>query len=298
MVPNHTTLFDVERGTALDLGVGMHGHFSPDNRLMTWTDGDGEQDGEVQVLNLETMERWTLGPGYVASFIDERTIRTNTYDLSIDRRESVAIDVYTGERRPYVRVPSTSTSSPPTRDIPGGGRIVAQTKLSEARFRYVVYDPQGSPIVQFEAHRVELAGSDELLLTTPPADRRINVYLLSIPARAASFIATVAVDPGMLNVTLYANSSYVLWSAYCLQDSKVAFYDRKKSIIVELDVHDYARLTPSGLIALGAFGAKALVDPQSLRYKFALVAGGDTIWSPDYRYASQGISLGHGGLCG
>ena len=99
---------------------------------------------------------------------------------------------------------------------------------------------------------------------------------------------------------------YVAWTdAFCtLTDSRqsIVVYQRSTGTFVRLRgasfAELYVHLSPQGLVALGGFGARSLVDPHTLQFVATLpLNGGDTNWSPNYHFAGQGYWGGHGGLC-
>ena len=298
---DHTVLYDAERPTAIDLGVGSIGSFSPDGRFMTWASGDQSQstDGDIWVIDLETMEKRVVGRGIYPNFRNERIIGASVFNASTGRRDNYTIDAYTGETYEGRFSPTaTPLGSTPGTEIPGGARLVTLQRFNDYRAKYAVYDAKGTPVFQFEAADVRSAGNNELVVMTTPIEQKANIYVVSIPQSSASFVATVNTDYALLNFALSADADYVVWNAYCLRGSKVGLYDRRRSVLVEIDAHEYVSLTPNGLLAFGAFGAKSLVDPSTLEYVFAIGPGGDSRWSKEYRFATKGIVGGHGGLCG
>ena len=67
---------------------------------------------------------------------------------------------------------------------------------------------------------------------------------------------------------------------------------------IEGDIDWVIEFTPSNQLAVGQFGAEALVNPESLAYTLVLpFEHGDVRWSRDYRYAVAGGYGGHGGYC-
>lgn len=127
-----------------------------------------------------------------------------------------------------------------------------------------------------------------------------NLFEVDPATRRATFIATTRAS--FPNWPFAASADFVVWQQNaCTQSVTTHLYDRRTGARTEVrgPIEWPDAFTPDGLIASGAFGAKALIDPATLDYRVVLPDGfSDVDWTPDYRYAAVGAALGHGGLCG
>jgi hypothetical protein len=198
---------------------------------------------------------------------------------------------------------------------------------------YMVEGKDGQLLYQFRALYAAPAGPHQIVLATSPrcddggkqvwceevlakmemqdpsgpikyAKGTTNIFLVDLGTGKARFIATARYDPSTrirpFTWPLTADADYVAWTeSYCGQPrGKTRVWERRSGTIRELDGSYWVRLWADRL-GIGEFGAKALLDRQSLDYKAVLPENtGDVLWSGDYRYAVAGAPLGHGGLCG
>jgi hypothetical protein len=166
----------------------------------------------------------------------------------------------------------------------------------------------GRTVLELDVERARPAGPGELVLATRPEDGMANIFIVEIASGQATFIATSRWMAW--NDPLAANEDYVLWTEdYCrpMDAGKTRLFDRRTGTLTELDATLWATFTPGGLIASGTFGARELIDPETLEYVVVVPdgepegpvesSGPDLSWSPDYRYFSLGFAGGHGGLC-
>ncbi len=310
--PDHTVLYDLAEDTAIDLGPGSMGVFSPDSRLMAWASGAPDNLGpseEIWVMDLETKQKWSLGQGRHPIFQDRGHIIVVSRDPVTKAETSIVIDVQTGARSSYAPPDPGSPYLTSVIVDKGSGRLYSS--------RYVLYDaPGGRPVFQFVAGTASLVGPDELVVATVPAGGTTNIYVVAIQTQAVTFTATARWT--QYNFPLSATKDYVIWNNdYCGGPKGVGhimLYTRQTKTLTEIEATQFVTMTPDNLIAVGQFGAKALIDPDLLEYVYVLPGGitrnspgfdpsnpwsGRTSqWSPNYHYASQGVFAGHGGLCG
>lgn len=299
--PRDTALYDVAANTALNLGPGTIGQFSPNSKLMVWSTLAGNNATEVWLIDVATKQRRILGLGRDPRFLDDGRVVAFTGGQT---RE--IIDVATGARTP---LPS-GTLFPDFSVVPiSGGTFRLRTMTTEPAanqaHRYAVEEVSSSRVIfEFSAALAAAAGTNEIVLTTPPVNGTTNIYVVSVPSGEANFVATARWQAG--NWPLAASEKYIAWTeAFCANQDrgKTRLFDRATSSIRELNASFYVRLTPSDQLAVGDFGAKTLIDAVTLRTEFALPGttqfdrGPEANWSPDYKFASTGFVGGHGGLC-
>jgi hypothetical protein len=307
-----TMIYDVVAETEVNLGRGSMGRFSPDSTRMVWIrrSADSFNDGEARIIDLRTMEQRSLGPGRLATFADDDHVEI----ARPGSNESEIVDLRSGAVTPVTGLPNFQPSA--TRLTPEGYAL-KQTHLDEqsfARSLFTLTDPADARVLlEFEAWYAKPAGAGALVVatipeTTPGAGptpeiagavrQTTNIFLLDIGTGRTTFVSTSPAHGP--NWPMIADERYVVWTEdYCSQPpGTTRIYERASGMITAVDASLWLdTFTPDGLIAAGAFGAKALVNPQSLQYIAALPAGGDSSWSANYRYASMEV-IGHGGLCG
>jgi hypothetical protein len=261
------------------------------------------------------MEKRSLGPGRLAAFVDNDRVGIALPSSN----NSQILDLRSGAREEVPDIPFTQPSDTAVTDDGYQLRREQRSDYPFLRSAFFLTDPMtGQTLLEFEAYQAVRAGQGSLAVaTTPvlsgPVDARgyqggtLNVFVVDIATGQAQFVATSQYSPP--NWPLAANSDYVMWTEdYCGQPpGNTWLFDRRDGTLVKTDGSLWATFTPGGLIASGAFGANALIDPGTLEYK-AVIPGqapdteargsGDISWSPDYRYASHGVAGGHGGLCG
>ncbi|MBI2906209.1 MAG: hypothetical protein HYX92_00995 [Chloroflexi bacterium] len=305
-----TVLYDAVSRTETNLGEGTLGRFSPDSTKMVWVAGPqdwtrGKQ--EAWLLDLRTMEKRPLGPGRMAGFID------NDHAYVIEPRGSnnvAIIDLRTGD-----------TKQVTTSDLPGAkgyipittpeGNVLRRTNPEQdyllLRRAFLLTDGKtGRTLLEFEVYVAKPAGPGELVVATPPNDGTTNIFIVDIATGQATFVATARYWPP--NWPLAADKDYVMWTDdYCKYPDRgtTKLYNRRTGALTEIEATLWATFTPGGLIASGDFGARALIDRETLEYVLlipdvdpnAKSTGYDVSWSLDYRYATRGSTAGHGGLC-
>lgn len=306
-----TMIYDVAAGTEVNLGRGSIGRFSLDSTRMVWISrpADSFYNGEARIVDLRTMEQRSLGPGRLAIFADNDHVEI----ARPDSNESEIVDLRSGALTPVVGLPNFQ---PSYAIKTGDGQELRQTLLDpndQARSRFTLTGAaDGRVLLEFEAWYAKPAGSGALIVATvaqaTPGDgpaptitgyvpQTTNIFLVDIASGRATFVATSSAHGP--NWPLVADERYVIWTEdYCGPvPGRTRFFDRRSGDIIEINASLWLdEFTPGGLLAAGAFGAKALIDPESWEHTAALPGGGDSSWSPDYRYASM-EAVGHGGLC-
>ncbi|MGH2610771.1 MAG: hypothetical protein ACRDHF_16950, partial [Tepidiformaceae bacterium] len=304
-----TVIYDVETGNAIDLGPGAQpASFSPDETMAVFAAGSNFANGtEAFVVDLPSGQRRSLGPGRMAQFQPDGSIMV----ILPGGNERVSVDPVTGTRTPFTGDPNTSTNASPA-SAPEDYVTVPPLPTSPEVRTYTVSTNAGALVLTVGAVALTAAGPDEVAAVGPPVDGRSNVYLIDLVTGEATFVASAV--PGVNNFPFSANADYVLWTdGYCsTQPGPVTLFDRKAGELIRLDLSGasnvatdlrWMRLTTMGLMGVGGFGAKYLIDPETLEYVANIPSrpdgyGGDVWWSTNHRYASHGPYGGHGGLCG
>jgi hypothetical protein len=206
----------------------------------------------------------------------------------------------------------------------GGFRLDAITSpgqaypFANAAYRLVDVSGRLAPL-EFEAWTATLAPDGALFIVTPPGDRQpqggvirgfvaaANILQVDAATGAATWIGSVR--GSLANLPFVANDHFVAWTdEYCdvgdivggtgVSNGHTRIYDRRAGTLVELDEGLFvAALTPGNRLAVGSFGADALVDLDTFQYVFGFPQT-DRTWSADYRYAAVSRLGGHGGNCG
>jgi hypothetical protein len=301
-------LFDAATGDELNLGPGRYGVFSEDSRHVAWIAATGDSlSGEGWVMNLQTRERTSLGMARTVRFMSDGRLA-----IGVGTGGAEALDLATGVRTP---VDAATAFNPPFPRLTQEGYELRQSGARETNgaygSRWTVHGAGGSALLEFEALQATPAGPGWLAAaTTPrtegspvPGERErgtVNIFLVQIATGRAEFVSTSVWS--YANWPLVANAQYVIWTEdFCgFPDAgHTRIYNRTSQEIIEVDETLWLEaLTDGGTLAVGAFGADALISLESLAYTVRLPDGiGDNAWSPDYRWASAGRSLGHGGLC-
>ncbi len=126
-----------------------------------------------------------------------------------------------------------------------------------------------------------------------------NLFRIDVATGQAQFIATVRYDP--LNWPLVASDRYVAWTeSYCTSPAgHTKVYDMQTGQIMELDASFWLDgITPDGHLGIGEFGPRALLNLQTMQWDVVLPEAASNVgWTPDYRFAYVGSTLGHGGYC-
>jgi hypothetical protein len=255
----------------------------------------------LTVLDLSSGEERNLGAVTdVGSFLDPTHV-----ELKVDSDHYQVLDIVTGEK-----APSTPRESDWTRNDPAGryelvgvwqGPFIG---LSRVSLRDLA---TGSDVLVFDALGAGFSVGGELLVLTPAHDSTTNLFLVDIASRTAQFIATASlrppdIDSDVRDIHVAADERWVVWTEnFCWDDGATRIFDRSTGRIAEIEdvALPAADITPDGFIASGAAGATAFVDPESLEYTMVVTSDlRDITWSPDYRFASLGLQVGHGLGCG
>lgn len=303
-----TVIYDTKTGGVIDLGPGSQfASFSPDETKAVWTaGGDNFGEGtEAFVVDLNSGQRRSLGPGRMAWFLDNTSVAV--YLLGDNGR--TVFDPSTGAPKadPGGQLPPWLGPLPPSAPP---GYLVERGDVATigGMPTFTVRDAaNGVALLTFEAVDVKAAGTGEIAVAAPPLNGRSNIYMVELPSGIATFIASGL--PGKGNWPFSASADAVLWTdGYCSsQPGPITYFDRKSGQLIRVDsstpMDMWVRLTPGGLIATRSFGVKYLIDPSTMAYVAVIPNqvngyGGDVSWSPGYRYASHGPWGGHGGLCG
>ncbi|MGE3857526.1 MAG: hypothetical protein AB7G21_11290 [Dehalococcoidia bacterium] len=300
-------LYDVETMTERRLGLGGYASFSPDGTMLAWVTGpEAHRWEELRLLDLRTGEERGLGRARTAQWLGNETIAV--YEQGNDR---AVVDVVTGAHGPE------RTGDDPPRPPEIGGYLLQGLSYPPDIFRShyrLIRADDGSGFL-FDAYRAVLAPDGRLFLATvpEPAARsqpnpggpnvglvETNLFEVDPATRLATFIATTRAS--FPNWPFAAGADVVVWQQNaCTQSATTHLLDRRTGARTEVrgPIEWPYAVTPAGLIASGAFGAKALIDPATLDYRVVLPDGlVDVAWSRDFRYAAVGAALGHGGLCG
>lgn len=289
-----TILFDIDTQTATNLGRGFRGEFSPDGTRMTWVRITPEPAGEVRLIDLSTGEEQRLGSGVdSAPWIDNATV------LSVNEMANarIAINVTTGVTGPAPKF--DPANEPFVSEIQGDLQLVQISDTLPAV--YEVRDrSSGAMQLRFEAESATLAPDGALIIATPATDPDLesNIFLVDVDAATATFVASTTLEARPL-IALSATPTLVAWThRYCATDSSARVFNRVTLEVSEVTGAGWAVLTPENLLALGEFGARALLDTTDLTYTAVLPTPQTRVnWSPDYRYASVGAQLEEGSRC-
>lgn len=292
-------IYDVVAGTAVSLGPGSPAVFSPDGTKFAWVANAAHPaPGEVWLLDMRTQQRQSLGPGRMLEWYDNE--RLSILQPNANLRESVNV---TNMQRSHALAPVAGEF---IRLMQDGNALVRTFRQQPPNTSFfTVRMPDGRALVEFEAHAAAPAGPGEIVLATTPQNGMTNIFVVNVNSGVAEFIATSRWTAP--NWPLGGSADFVVWTeGYCGPgEGKTRFFDRRSRAITEIDASLWVYMSPGGLIGAGEFGPSELIDPRTLQYTAVLPSRVGTMnppidvsWSIDYRYASVGQVLGHGGLCG
>ncbi len=323
-LPSHdglsTVLYDIENGTVRDLGFGMLGTFSTDSRYMAWAAfaDDRSEPSTLRVIDVQSGVITDLGEvDSVAHFSDERHV--NVRPAGGGRLELV--DVETGERKSSdaIDVKRSELRSDhflgERHDIEGSGEYL-----------YRIFDRETTDLVlRVTALDARIVPDGQLLLLVDAGLGVGNIFLVDLDSLEAEFVATTLTEPfARSSIPIAASEDYIVWTPnYCdgeyyqsVGDPSVydlerrpgsepavgntMLFNRATGMLTELvDEHlVILSFTPDGRMVDGIIGGLALLDPTLPAWDVVLPEGSTPVrWSPDYRYASRGEQLGHGGYC-
>ena len=302
-------LYDIERQTERELGEGGYARFSPGGTWLAWIEfinPPSVMQGNLRVLELATGEVRVVGPARSLRWLDDRRVISH-----VQGNEMAIIDVITGE---YGDPGSLNLNPPPLTSEAAGVRLDdVSPEVRGAppwrRLYRITYLDGSRPPVEFEAYRARLSPDGMLVFAlAPPAAKADlpwgttvegNIYLANPRTLEADYIATGLLSYG--NWPLDVSEHQVFWTDnFCSVGGKARarILSRESRDLIELDAGFWAEFTPGGALAVGAFGAKKLLDTDRFEYVVALpYESKDVSWSPNYRYAAVGFTSGHGGLC-
>ena len=283
------TLYDIQRSEVVEFGPGGTGLFSSDGRYLVWTQisRNSGVPPELRRWDLELETANDLGPaGAVLNLEGEGAVRVAGWGGDGE----FIVDLRTGAR---LAAEPRSGSTP--------GYQLTQHRLDGVSVtRYTLWDG-GTPVLRLDALQTVVASSSKLATLIPAGDEQANIFLIDIRSRSAEFVATTEVEgPGAIPIA--ASPNHVVWTPnYCSPvPGLTRIYDRATGQITELADSTLwvAGFTSSGRLIDGAFGGEAIIDPATLSWDAILPpSDGDTVWSPDFRYATRGITLGTRSTC-
>lgn len=304
-----TMLYDVQKGIETNLAPGSLGRFSPDGTNMVWIANPQPPfgDGDVMVIDVASGARRSVGIGRLAVFVDNDHIGVTKADTNT----AEAIGLQNGDQSPLSGGISSLFPNFDNVATPDGYELRREYRsdspFPKSQF-YLADASTGELLLDFEAYAVIPAGRGALAVATVPqltgtrdasgyGTGTTNIFLVDIASGQATFVATSRyAEP---NWPLSADDRHIIWTEdYCaVAQGHTRIYDRSTGRISEIDATLWPKFTPGGLILDGPFGGDTLIDTDTLEYRAAIPARGDTSWSRDYRYASLGQFGGHGGLC-
>ncbi|MGH2634451.1 MAG: hypothetical protein ACRDG3_13675, partial [Tepidiformaceae bacterium] len=299
-------IYDTRAGKEMDFGPGSLPVFSPDSKHAMWAAGDfgaAGVDGNIRLLDLATGIMTTIGTGRPAPFADNDTAVWFLGSSAI----AVKVNIHTLAQTRLTEAESTKLMQ----DLSTAGQVSRRTTSDGFRVEpvdgsatapptkwQVVNVKSGAVVLQgIEASFAIAAGAGHIAIETLPSGGTNNVFLISIATGESTFLGTARVS---FNASFAADERRVIWSsATCLEPPGGLFvYDRTTGQLAEAAGVGDASLTPSGDIAVGGFGARVIFDPTTFATLASLPGSpGDVHWSPDYRFAAQGVVGGHGGIC-
>lgn len=286
-----TVLYDIRLGETTEYGPGPTGLFTADSAFLAWT-----EFSSIPGLPAE-LRRVDLPTGTVA-----------------DLGTAGALIQYEGGGA--VRISGWGRDGEFLVNLANGSRLAAEPaelygrpqryRLTERHFdgvtqpRFTLWDG-GTPLLRFDALRATVDDASTLVALVPAGASQANIFVIDVYTRQAEFIATAPAETGA-DFPVAANRHQVVWTPnYCSTTSGATrIYDRQTGQLTELsDARLWvAAFTPDGRLVDGRFGGEALVDTAALTWDTVLSPStGDTIWSPDYRYASRGITAGTRTAC-
>ena len=300
-------LYDTQTLTERALGEGGHARFSPGGTWLGWiafTNPPSVMEGELHVLELATGDQRTIGTARSLRWLDDERVIAH-----VRGNEKAVINVLTGD---YGEPGTLTLNSDPLLEQASGIQLTDVTpEVTGAppwrrQYRVEYLDGSGAPLA-FEAYRARLAPDGMIAFAVAPLDAQLdlpwgtpingNIYLANPRTLEAEYVATGLLSYG--SWPLDASEQYVFWTddSCGRADGGSRFFDRTSGAIVAIDERFYGKFTPSGDLAIQAFGAEQLFDPRAMTYQVS-IASAHVSWSPDYRYGAVGYVPGQGGRCG
>jgi hypothetical protein len=284
-------LYDIHSGETTEFGPGPTGLFTSDGAFLAWTEFSSIPDlpAELRRIDLPTGNVANLGTaGALIQYEGGGAVRISGWG----RDGEFLVNLANGSR--LAAEPAELYGRP------------QRYRLTERRFegvsqpRFTVWDG-GTALLRFDADRAVIDDKSTLVALVSTGAAQANIFLIDILSGQAEFIATTDAESDV-DFPLAANRAYVVWTPnYCgAAPGATRIYDRETGQLTELSD---ARLwvsafAPGGRLVDGPFGGEALVDVAALAWDSVLQpSDGETIWSPDYRYASRGITSGTRTIC-
>lgn len=312
---NDVVLYDTRERTELNLGPGVSKAFSPDGTRLAWTAGLPNGAGEIWVLDLESGERASVGPGWVLWWVDDETL----YVRHQERNVNEFVDVESGDRSD-TGDPDEVTRSTGTIPEAGGYRLRGESVGGENPFwtlTYVVEDVAGARLpIRFDAYRAVLAPDGALFVATTPEEPSgpdpnagphvetglTNIFEVDLETGVASFVATALVSAH--GWPFSATESIVAWTEdACAAPEepthRMVIYDRETAALTAITPGAWIADAVGRWVGLDQLGIKAWLDTETLEYVSVLPQDlYFTAWSPDARYAAKSFNFGSDGPCG
>jgi DNA-binding CsgD family transcriptional regulator len=308
-----TVIYDVSTGKETNLGAGSLPVFSPGGTWAVWIAGaqaDGRLEGEVRAIELATGTVKSLGPGRAGfpRFLDNSTVvfslpGTDSRLAAVDLESGARVDISNEDanRRHRERLSQERMTTPDgfrisslpnsaATPVARGGPFWRDVTVTDLR--------SGTIVLAFEAFAALPAGAGQIVVASKPNGATVNIFLVSIAAGQAQFLGTTRLSEP--NFPLAADGQRVVWvDDFCGQpQGNVFMYERSSGELIQISgLQGLVTLTPSGKLAVGYFGATAVIDPLTFSTLATVPDEGDVNWSSDYRYAAHGQVGGHGGLC-
>ncbi len=284
-------LHDMSSSETFEFGPGPTGLFTSDGAFLAWTEFSPipGQPAQLRRADLQTGDVANLG---------------------------VAGALIQYEGGGAVRIAGWGRDGEFLVNLANGARLAAEPaelygrsqryRLTERRFegvaqpRFTVWDG-GTPLLRFDADRASIDDKSTLIALVSAGPDQANIFLIDIHSRQAEFISTTATEPNV-DFPLAANGAFVVWTPnYCgAAPGATHIYDRETGQLTELSDSRLwvSAFAPGGRLVDGPFGGEALVDVAALAWESVLQpSDGETIWSPDYRYASRGSTSGTRTIC-
>ena len=245
--PNNTVLYDTWTGQALDLGPGTQGSFSADGQRLAWSSGATDSP-ELRVMRLSDLSERVLGPGRFAHFVGDEicTAPPNSNDL-------VIVDPTTGTGTPVDQCDAVGRGADNPGPLENGDYAIRDVRgfgsRGQRRFE-AISELTGDAVLTVDALQVILSGDDELLVATPWTRDSTNIFVVDIPSRSATYVATAALHGGPIGLS--ANDRFLLWTdEFCGQsvgfDGSTSLYERDTGFLIEIDRALHGTFTPTDL---------------------------------------------------
>ena len=292
-----TVLYDIRSGETTEFGPGPTGLFTSDGAFLAWTEFSAipGQPAELRRVDLPTGDVANLG--------------TASALIQYEGGGAVRISGWGRDGEFLVNLANGSRLAAEPAELygrPQRYRLTQRHLDGASQPRFTLWDG-ATPLLRFDALRATVGDSPTsstlvaLVASDQPDASQANIFVIDVYSRDAEFVATIPADPGA-EFPLAANANLVVWTpSYCTASpGPTRIYDRNTGQLTELsDARLWvATFAPGNRLVDGRFGGEAIIDPATLTWDTVLPPSeGDTIWSPDYSYASRGITLGARTAC-